>query len=364
MNIKCKVCNNEKSEDEFSKRYKNICKVCWFLNNKTIEFDEVFTLSIVTKILDLLLNKKINYVNDLASILNIDFLLIIEFLSKVKINGEGNKVKVLCNCNFCNKQLERNVYDYKNKDKYFCNSKCMHDWQAINWKGNKSANYTSSELHCDWCNKLFTKPQNAIKRSKKHFCCLDCKNNYHNNVFFKSDEWTEMNRRFALEKLSNGTFKTDNKLQQKINSLLDKNNIEYKNEVTFDKWSVDNYLINNNLVVEVNGDYWHCNKLNYSCIQYEAQLNRIRCDIVKQKYLLTNHNIHILYLWESDIDNNFDLCQSLLMEYIRTNGNLQNYHSFNYSMINDQLLLNKNLIVPYMDLSKNDLLPFIKLKNK
>jgi hypothetical protein len=52
------------------------------------------------------------------------------------------------------------------------------------------------------------------------------------------------------------------------------------------------------------------------------------------------------------------------MEYIRTNGNLQNYHSFNYSMINDQLLLNKNLIVPYMDLSKNDLLPFIKLKNK
>lgn len=52
-------------------------------------------------------------------------------------------------------------------------------------------------------------------------------------------------------------------------------------------------------------------------------------DKAKHTYILNNHNIEILYLWENDIYNNLDMCNLLLHEYIRSDGKLNNYHSFN-----------------------------------
>ena len=47
----------------------------------------------------------------------------------------------------------------------------------------------------------------------------------------------------------------------------------------------------------------------------------------------------MLYLWENDILKNLDLCYALIELYIKNDGNLINYHSFNYSLYNNNLVL-------------------------
>ena len=37
-------------------------------------------------------------------------------------------------------------------------------------------------------------------------------------------------------------------------------------------------------------------------------------------------------------------------EYLYDNGILENYHSFNYHIENNNLVLNKNIIIPYQDM--------------
>lgn len=357
----CKFCKIKKSEEEFSKRNGNTCKVCFFISNKQANPNDFFDLGTTIKILDLLLNKKVKYVNDVSNILNIDFDLLIKFLSKYKINGEGYKIRVLAKCCQCGEYSEKRIYEFTHSKNLFCNDKCMHNWQSIIWKGSGSSRYSSKLIKCDWCENEFTKKESAIKRSKNHFCCKECKDNFHNNVFFKSKEWAETNRNFALQKLSNGTFKTDNSLQQKINNYLDDLKVKYINEKPFDHWSVDNYLLEYNLIIEVNGDYWHCNNIKFKKIKYKLQLDRIQKDCIKNKSIFNNNNIKILYLWEYDINNNFELCKLLINTYINAKGILDNYHSFNYNCKSGGLKLNKKIIIPFMDLTKKDLEKYIDI---
>jgi hypothetical protein len=43
----------------------------------------------------------------------------------------------------------------------------------------------------------------------------------------------------------------------------------------------------------------------------------------------------------------------LIQEYIDNDGLLENYHSFNYHIEDEQILLNDTLIVPYQDMDIN-----------
>ena len=42
--------------------------------------------------------------------------------------------------------------------------------------------------------------------------------------------------------------------------------------------------------------------------------------------------------------------QALIDKYIKQNGLLENYHSFNYHLENDDLILNDDIITPYQDI--------------
>lgn len=59
------------------------------------------------------------------------------------------------------------------------------------------------------------------------------------------------------------------------------------------------------------------------------------------------YHINILYLWESDIKNNIEVCRKLIEFYIRAKGKLPDYNSYNYQIENDKLVLNNEIINPY-----------------
>ena len=107
-------------------------------------------------------------------------------------------------------------------------------------------------------------------------------------------------------------------------------------------------------MIEVQGDYWHVNPLKFPNKINKLQYERIPKDKAKHTYTKNQYGIEILYLWESDIYNNTLLCEKLILEYIKRNGNLENYHSFNYYLDeNGELMLRNNLIIPYQDMKAN-----------
>jgi hypothetical protein len=139
-----------------------------------------------------------------------------------------------------------------------------------------------------------------------------------------------------------------------VNNILNDLNINFVNEKGYKNVSVDNYLVDNNLIIEVMGTYWHCDYRKYKTIPYDRQVTRIKMDKIKHSYIKNIEGIEILYLWEKDLLENYDVCQKLIIEYINNGGKLDNYHSFNYQIINDGIYKSKNEI-PYMDWDIEDL---------
>jgi hypothetical protein len=60
-------------------------------------------------------------------------------------------------------------------------------------------------------------------------------------------------------------------------------------------------------------------------------------------------SIPILYLWETDILDNFEMCEKLILEFIESCGTLDNYHSFNYFVEDNMLALDNSILIPYFE---------------
>lgn len=134
--------------------------------------------------------------------------------------------------------------------------------------------------------------------------------------------------------------------------MLDNLGVPYENERQFDYYSVDNYLRNSDLIIEVMGDYWHANPCKYktSDLLNDTQIKRAGVDKSKHSYIKNQYGIEVLYLWETDIYDRPNVCESLIYLYIERKGKLKNYHSFNYSINSDgNLILNQQLIIPYQN---------------
>ena len=237
----------------------------------------------------------------------------------------------------------------KKSTQRFCSIKCQSKWQSTQI-GDLNPRTNKIECLCDNCNSTIRIIPANYKRWTYHFCNDDCRKEWYSNVFSQSEEWVDASRIRGSELLKNREVTSNTKPQILINQLLDKMKISYINEETFKYYSVDNYLIDYNLIIEVMGDYWHSSPLKYDLDNLnEVQKNRIPKDKAKHTYIKNSYNIEILYLWESDIYNNIDMCKNLIYEYINNNGILKNYHSFNYNINNKEIDLNKKIIYPLFE---------------
>jgi hypothetical protein len=267
-------------------------------------------------------------------------------------------------CPICKKIFETT----KVKNKIYCSLKCQIEWQKQNPRTkenhpcyDKNINHT---IICQWCNKEFETGAYRIKHGIK-FCSNKCRQEWFAKEWSQTEEWKEISRIRSTKILTDNLIsKTNSGIQIIINNVLDNLNIDYKNEKNFKYFSVDNYLIDYNLCIENMGTYWHCDHRKYKKIIYENHIDRIKRDKSKRTYIINNYNINLLYLWETDINNNLLLCEKLIKLYISNNGVLNNYQSFNYKIINDELILVDNIEKPFMDYDISDLNKIIDIKIK
>lgn len=243
------------------------------------------------------------------------------------------------------------MYLSKKSTKRFCSNECQHIWQRGN-TGFKNSRFKGGYVVCETCKKEFLVGQYIYESSRHHFCSQECRQAWYANVWSQSDEWRNESRARAASLMKTNKVKTQTRPQVLVNEFLEEMNVRYVNEKTYDYYSVDNYLIDQNLIIEVMGDYWHSSPLKYADKINDKQQYIISRDKAKNTYIKNYYNINILYLWEADIIKHPELCKKLIELYISNNGILENYHSFNYSFNHDSLALNKNIIIPKQELEK------------
>lgn len=260
-----------------------------------------------------------------------------------KILREMVKDEIKVNCDHCKKIKYVTEYKYKKNKYHFCSLECYWEWRKVNIpKGKESPYYNRIETHCYKCNqKIFVIPF-VIERNKYNFCSQQC-----------YWQWY-MHERKLID--------LNTKPQLILNDLLDDLNIKYENEYNYDSFFIDNCLIVNDKLffVECNGTFWHTDNRKFDGIYHKFQLKGILRDKKKNKKIKMAFNTNILYLWEEDLINNGDLCKKLILEYVNNNGVLNNYHSFNYDLKDNILIIKKDRIIPYMDYSMEELNLLIK----
>jgi very-short-patch-repair endonuclease len=125
------------------------------------------------------------------------------------------------------------------------------------------------------------------------------------------------------EKMSDSAIqriiKTDqlhtSKLEEKFKLILDILDIKYKHTfyVKPIKAFYDFYLPDYNMLIEVDGDFWHCHPTKYPQAEYSSQQRNIIRDQEKNQWAQDN-GYKLLRFWEDDINNNIKQVKQTLLE--------------------------------------------------
>lgn len=376
--IYCKHCKRYLPKKYFSYSYVKCdctasrCKYCdWLIRHNGINTDLNYSKEFLKEIIEDIIFEKEKYLNDLAKRHQIDLDELILIIRDIKI---GNKKMIIkSECQNCGKNIDVVLSIYEKNKNSFCSSDCYYDYKKDNAKKGKDNNqYKRIETKCSNCGKRIEvipyDYNNTNSFGDRHnFCSQECYWEFRKK-YYVGEKHANYNRILTVEEkerlrlnLLNSLKKSNRvntKIQLKTNSILEKNRISYEREYRVKYYSIDNYLKDSKLMIEVMGDYWHASPIRYGKGKYflnDIQYKGIIHDKQKHSYILNHLNVEILYLWESDIKNDALKCESLILEYIKNNGILSDYNSFNYTLENGVLKLNSQIITPYLKRSAEEI---------
>lgn len=130
---------------------------------------------------------------------------------------------------------------------------------------------------------------------------------------WSKEEEREKQSNKRMNYIINNGFTVTSKLEEIFNNILknDLNLIENKDYhrqhyVREIKGIFDFKISNKKILIEVDGDFWHCNpNTKHKEAIYEAQKSNLIQDEIKNKWCETN-NYKLLRFWETDINDNRD----------------------------------------------------------
>lgn len=367
--VTCKQCDRLLDISRFApnrirKDNTGLCRTCeWFKNHKDLKIKNI-TEEQLFFIVDKIINQKTTIINEISSYISINIKDTIDIIQQLKIGNKHYVVKV--ECGTCHKPLYKHPSVYLKNKNFYCSKECYWEDKTNKLeKGKSSPFYNRIETKCTNCGKsIDVTPYDYNKTNSfgdnHNFCSQSCYWEYrgkyyigekHTQVEF-TEEMRDKLRRARMKSLQSQD-RLDTKIQLKVNQMLENNYIEYIREYNVEYYSIDNYLPQYNLMIEVMGDYWHGNPTKYNNKRYQInqkQYDGINRDKIKHSYVKNHYNVDILYLWEYDINHNEKLCEKLILEYIDKNGKLENYNSFNYSIVNNQLYINNHIIKSYQEM--------------
>jgi very-short-patch-repair endonuclease len=111
-------------------------------------------------------------------------------------------------------------------------------------------------------------------------------------------------------------IKAESKLEKEFKNLLSTLKIEYIFQYVVEDYNYDFFIPSKNLLIEVDGDWWHCNpELNIIPI-HNSQKHTVEHDRIKNAIAMKN-NYQLHRFWENDIVNNRFEVVGKLMEILK-----------------------------------------------
>lgn len=247
------------------------------------------------------------------------------------------------NCEVCGIEMK---LDKHRKKQRFCSLECRREWYSKTMIGENAAHFNSVKKNCGYCGKELMVCKNRLERCEHYFCDKYCKDKWFTEIYSQTDDFSMKNRISSAKALADGKMPfTMTKPHKRVCEMLDENSIDYVCEFQVVYYSVDISLDGSNLLIEVMGDYWHSNPTTKHFNNIDAKRKDIiRKDRSKHSFIKNKYNTEVLYLWETDINQNAELCIGLIKEYIECDGHLDNYDSFNYHIDGDDVVVNDAII--------------------
>ena len=345
----CKLCGFKKRNKE---KYNKVLEDGFWTEEELdiVLYQLFYTKPKIINGIELLLNKK--SLSDLVELLR----------RKLPVGGQINQ-KIEIRCYTCKTPFVSTL-EYYEKDRAYCSMVCRDIFRSKHFRGENSASYKKIKVNCTNCDKEYSVipydyNEENIYGDNHNFCSQECYWEYRRKYYIREKNanygkiCSEEERLIMAERttkaICDGKFsQTMTKPHICINNILDKNNIIYTNEFNLKYQALDIYLDKYKLGIEIMGDYWHSNPNKYEFKNLnKTQLKDKKQDKRKNTYTKKYYGFEILYLWESEIKNNIELCELLIKEYINKNGILQDYNSFNYYVNGNELLLKSEIVKPY-----------------
>lgn len=187
------------------------------------------------------------------------------------------------NCSHCGKDIYVQLSQIKEHN--FCNSNCHNSYQGRNKK----------EFICKICNTPFKLSKSLAEAEGRNptYCSIDCRN--------LCVEWKRKSVIAGNNKLQNS--KSPTKLEIFGYNILSEIGISYEKQfIISDKFTVDVFIKEHNLVIQWDGDYWHGYKKSKNGELDKRQTKRMALDKSQDAYMKTL-GFKILRFWEHEVFN-------------------------------------------------------------
>jgi very-short-patch-repair endonuclease len=131
------------------------------------------------------------------------------------------------------------------------------------------------------------------------------------------EETIEKMRDSAIQRIIKTDQQHTSNLEIKFKEILEGFKIKYQRFFYAKpiKSFYDFYLPEYNILIEVDGDFWHCNPSTH-LPQYESQKKNIKKDQIKNEWAKEN-GYKILRFWEYDINNNLEDVKKILIKNLK-----------------------------------------------
>lgn len=241
------------------------------------------------------------------------------------------RTKVRCECSSCKKENDVNsLYSFKaekRNHKYICPS-CSKKGVYSGEKANKIRSVKSNERYLKdfgrvekaWLEKEYVTNKKSMSQishivtgeygSNDFYRCIRYIKTKMNEYGIKRREGKDIWKIPSIRQrnIKNGsTGKNVSGLSKKTKNILEDMNIEYIMEHTLGNYRYDFFIPSKNIIIECNGDYWHCNPDKYSPDFYHrhykmtAQEKWVK-DKKKEDFAKEN-GFKVLTFWEEEINS-------------------------------------------------------------
>ena len=123
------------------------------------------------------------------------------------------------------------------------------------------------------------------------------------------------------KRIANGELKSFNRSKPEFEIIKYLENINLKVQPSFiiESKIFDIYIPDLNLLIEYNGDYWHCNPKKYNSTYYNKKKGKTAKEIWeydKNKLdLAKKYNYNCFVIWESDYKKNKNIIRELISQH-------------------------------------------------